>query len=246
MRDPLQHGILLPLEGRYYPLGFPLSVRSNCAAVLESVRSSWGDVPPAYSKPLLELHVVVEPGGMPPPPVFRAQRNLMIIAADPHNFAVCDRRGNFAFVNLRSGAFADPEFVRGQFLEAAVFHLLTQSCVTPVHAACVESGGRGILLCGDSGAGKSCLAYTCARAGFTYISDNESWLLRPEECAVVAGDPRRIRFRDTAAELFGELRGRQSYVTPGGKRSVDLPVVGFQGIRRAFRANIAALVWLRR
>ena len=103
-----------------------------------------------------------------------------------------------------------------------------------------------MLLCGPSGAGKSCLAYACARAGFTFISDNDSWLARDSPAALVAGDPRRIRFRDTAAELFGDLRGGEPFLSPAGKRSIDLPQAGLAGLRTAFHHPVHGLAFLNR
>ena len=170
----------------------------------------------------------------------------MMIVADAGNFAACDHTRGFAFIRLTEGALEDAAFARSYFLEAAAFHLLTQLHVTPVHAASVEWNGRGMLLCGPSGAGKSCLAYACARAGFTYVSDNDSWLVRDSPAALVAGDPRRIRFRDTAAELFEDLRGGEPFVSPAGKRSIDLPRAGLAGLRTAFHHLRHGLAFLNR
>jgi len=69
------------------------------------------------------------------------------------------------------------------------------------HGACVARNGRGVLLSGPSGAGKTSLAYFCARNGWTYISDNESWLVRSQP-GLLLGNPHRIRFGTARASCF--------------------------------------------
>jgi hypothetical protein len=181
-----------------------------------------------------------------PAPAFRAQAHLMTIVADKDNFAACDHTRGFAFIRLTNGALRDPGYARYYFLDGTSLHLLTQLHVTPVHAACVAWNGKGVLLCGPSGAGKSCLAYACVRGGFTYVSDNDSWLVRQARQACVAGDPRRMRFRPSAAELFPELRGGTPFVSPAGKRTIELPRPGMEGLRTSFHASVAGLAFLKR
>jgi hypothetical protein len=118
---------------------------------------------------------------------------------------------------------------------------LTQLSLTPVHAACVARAGRGLMVCGDSGAGKSTLAYACAQRGWTYISDNESWLLRAD-ARTVLGNPGRLRLRDRAVDLFPELAGRPA-VHFNGKLSIVLET---SGLDTAFACRPGRIVFLER
>jgi hypothetical protein len=113
--------------------------------------------------------------------------------------------------------------------------------VTPVHAACVARYGRALMLCGDSGAGKSTLAYACARRGWTYLSDNESWLLRSDGRTIL-GHPSRIRLRDSAADLFPELADRPA-INFNGKRSIILDAAGLD---TAFQCRPERIIFLDR
>ena len=82
--------------------------------------------------------MLVEAGGeAPSPPLFRAQRHLIVIAGGA-NFAVCDHTRGFAFCRLNATAAADRDFTRYYFLDAMALFTLTQLHVTPVHAATVE------------------------------------------------------------------------------------------------------------
>jgi serine kinase of HPr protein (carbohydrate metabolism regulator) len=92
-------------------------------------------------------------------------------------------------------------------VDALVYVLLELNYITSLHAGCVAWEGAGVLLHGESGMGKSTLAYACARRGWTYISDDSSSVLWDGGRTVI-GEPHRFRFRAEAPELFPELRGR--------------------------------------
>jgi hypothetical protein len=241
--DPFLREASLEHRFIYYPLGFPLHLKTNSVAVVKAAEAAWGDRPQAFEKPPLELRVIVEPGGdRPPDPVYRGQAHLMSIISDHENFAVCDYTRNFAFCRLNAAAAGDEQFVSYYFLEAVANFSLTQLYLTPVHAACVARNGRGILLSGASGAGKTTLAYFCAKKGWTYVSDNESWLVRAGE-RLLLGNPRRIRFRDNAACLFPELAGRPASSHPNGKMSIELRP---DGLETAYQCGVERVVLLAR
>jgi len=63
--------------------------------------------------------------------------------------------------------------VRYELLEFAVFTLATRvQGLIGLHAACVGRGGRGLLLMGDSGAGKSTAALHCLLRGLEFLSED--------------------------------------------------------------------------
>jgi hypothetical protein len=234
-----------PLEHRciYYPLGFPLQLKTNSVEALKTAQATWGGRPQAFAKSPLKLRVIVESGGRHPPiPVYRGQSHLMSIVSDQENFATCDYTRNFAFCRLNQAAVDDPSFVSYYFLEAIANFALTQLHLTPVHAACVVRNRRGVLLSGASGAGKTTLAYFCAKKGWTYVSDNESWLVRSGGRQLL-GNPRRIRFRESATDLFPELKGQQAAPHANGKMSIE---VCPDGLETAYQCDAERVVFLAR
>ena len=247
--DPLLFSVDLPLRKTCYPHGFPVTVATNSRQVLEAVEDSWADFSQQFLEPSIEVRVVVElgaPGGLPEPPVFRGQGHLVAIVSDGKNFAIWDREKRFAGMWLSSGAVQDSNWLRFHFLEAVVYVALAQLYLTPLHAACVAYHDCGVLLCGASGAGKSSLAYACARRGWTYVADDASSLVRSRGDRQVLGRPNQIRFRDNAAELFPELAGRLARRRPNGKMTIEVRTAELVCISTAPECRADYLVFLSR
>lgn len=247
--DPLRETVGLPLSALFHPLGFPLKIETNSERVLEAARESWSSFSPAFPTPPLRLRVAVAAEGSvgpPPAPVFRGQEHLFVILSDAGNFAVCDYTRSFAFCWLTPGALADPGWTRFHFLEALAYSMLSQLYLTPVHAACVSHHGRGVLLCGGPGTGKSSLAFACARRGWTYVSDDTGYLVRESNDRVVIGKPFQFRFRQSAADIFPELRGRLAGVDRNGKLTIEVRTQDLPGIATAPQSHIDRVVFLNR
>ncbi len=86
--------------------------------------------------------------------------------------AVCPA-GRSALVVVERELLRFPYHLRYELIEFAVFTLVARAQnLMPLHAACVGSGGRGLLLLGASGAGKSTAMLHCALAGMHMISED--------------------------------------------------------------------------
>ena len=235
--DPVSDKIKLTLKKTFYPLGFPIQVATNSRAVLVAAEENWGHFLESQSCPPLQFHICVSEGmgsDCSRAPVYRTQGNLFSIVSDPHNFAICDLKGGFASAWLTETTVEQKNYLRYFYLEAVAMCLLTSLYVTPIHAACVEIGGSGVLLCGDSGAGKSSLAFACARAGWTYISDDASYLIRDRRDRYVVGNSHQVRLRPSAAGLFPELENISETPRVAGKPSIEAPITSL--IRNASTA----------
>ncbi|MGH9663766.1 MAG: HPr kinase/phosphorylase, partial [Bryobacteraceae bacterium] len=193
----------------FFPLGFPMEITTNSGDVLEAAAESWGNfVQTSDESPArLDIHVEAGPAQIPGPPRFQWRGHLMSIVSDAANFAVCDFRANCAFFWINAAVAANRGFLRYYFLDAAALTLVQQSHLAPLHGGLVARNGRGVLLCGESGAGKSTLAYACARAGWTLIADDGTFLVRRHAACYGIGNYRAIRLRDGARRLFPELAG---------------------------------------
>ncbi|HEX4426924.1 MAG TPA: aldolase [Terriglobales bacterium] len=247
--DPVFSNFSLPLRGVYYPLGFAVEVSTNSAEVLVAAEESWGRFRKAFSDPPVRLDIGViadDSKECPPAPGCRARGNLLTTIADAKNYVVSDLNRGFAFAWLTQAAVEHRAYLRYYFLEATALTLLDALYLTPLHAACVEIEGQGLLLCGESGAGKSSLAFACARKGWKYLSDDSSAIVRKRKGRVVVGNPHQMRFRESAIELFPELKEQR--ITPRftGKMAIELATSTLPEIATITECQVDYIVFLNR
>jgi hypothetical protein len=247
LSDPLQQTIELPFRHTYCPFGFRLDLASNSREVLDAADENWGTYEPEYDDPPLTIRVLVQPGSqLSPQPVHRVQGHLYSVIASRENYAVVDLDALFAYAWVTERTIADHSWFRWFYLDAMAGTMLAQRHVVPMHSACVERNGIGVLLWGPSGMGKSTLAYACARAGWTFIAD-DSTILPQNRCdCVVTGKPHQARFREDAPRLFPEFDGYATRARPTGKLSIEVPMKALPGIRSAVRSEVKRMVFLDR
>jgi hypothetical protein len=238
----------LPLHGVFYPLGFAVEIITNDPAVLEAAGVSFGNLYSRQTSTALQIRIDVSEGGdeCPPEPARRAHRHLFSLVADADNQALLDLESCTCYIWLKKVTVNHSLYLRSHFLEKTVYLLLGSSVVTDLHAACVSKGGKGVLLCGDSGAGKSTLSYACARAGWTYTSDDTSYMINDSEVPCVVGHSHRVRFRPDSKTLFPELEGRELTQRLEGKPSIEVPTIELPGLVTASEVEVRSIVYLNR
>jgi hypothetical protein len=249
LEDTLAQSGDVLLRRIFYPLGFAVCVESNRYEVLSLSEQSWGAT--AQSSPCEPLKILLEviddePKFAEQEPGWQIEDHILTIIFDEKNFLVADLRVGIAKGRISSGSLNAAQLVRYFLLEAAALSMISTLRATALHAACVDWNGDGLLLCGESGVGKTSLAYACARAGWNYVSDDASYLILGSETREVTGDCGRIRFRDVAHKLFPELTGLP--VTPRltGKPSIEVATEDLDGLRRAQKTRIKYIVFLER
>jgi len=221
--DPTLCQFGLPLCRKYFPLGFPLELETNSPDVVEAADEGWGRFSKAFDEAPVRLALGMTDSNSVPSEfrsTFRSREHLMFFVADPENFLTFDFSSGYAFGWISRPVAADHPLLRYRFLTAAVM-LVEQSALAPLHGALLMRNGCGVMLCGDSFAGKSTLAYACARSGWTYISDDGIYLVRSRLDRYAIGDPHTIRFREDARALFPELAGHMPVVRPNGKIAIE-------------------------
>ncbi|HWQ53428.1 MAG TPA: hypothetical protein VN442_07070 [Bryobacteraceae bacterium] len=249
MGDPLLCSVPLPYCREFNPHGFPVRLATNSRTVLKAADESWAGIPRMFDETAVEVCCLVShnrAASLPPPPVFRARRNLLTSVADTDNVVTCDLSAGLASVWVTGAVASNREYLRYHFLEAAVYCLLDIRHVVAIHAACVTFDGHGVLLAGDSGAGKTSLAYACARRGWVYTSDDSSCLVRRGSGRMVLGNPRAFRFRETAGQLFPEFSGLKESRRAQGKPTIEVPTQALPAIRTARQSHVDYIVFLNR
>jgi hypothetical protein len=132
----------------------------------------------------------------------------------------------------RLGLTASPEALasgdlRSQPANRAIASWLASETVQLVHGAAVAVDGRGVLLVGIGGRGKTTTAIACAQAGFSYLGDD---LCVVETGSAEEGLPVRVHGVYATAKLNRDSRQRLGVrdwtvlgITSKGKDAVAIP-----------------------
>jgi hypothetical protein len=239
----------LTLEHMFFPLGFPLRIRTNSLEALRQCEQKWGVFQQEFDTEPMETHIhVVETdhAECPPAPQYWFTENLMVMVADGGNFCAGQFPDGKTRIVVSTAALRHPHYFTQVFLDCApALHMGTR-LTTPIHAACVAIEGRGVLLCGDSGAGKTSLSYACAQSGWQFVADDTSYLLAGEASRRVIGNCHHVRFRPSAAALFPEIADEP--ITPRilGKPSIQLPTGPMAHVNARRSAEVDFIVFLNR
>jgi hypothetical protein len=235
-------------------MGIPVDIETNSAAVLGVADQIWAGYPCVPREAALtgvaavSFRIVVSDRDAiiaPFPSMPVGQGHLVTMVQGASNFAVCDLRSSFGFARLTRDVAGDGAYFRYHFLEPAVYVMISARYLSPLHAACVELNGRALVLCGNSGAGKTTLAYACAMKGWKYLSDDATHIVRGRSDHTVAGRPLSIRFRETARNLFPELNAWTPERRPNGKLDLEINTSDL-GLATTFESKACGVVFLNR
>lgn len=205
--------------------------------------------PPRFDVSLvLRAGVARRPGGMPPPPHLQSGAGFLCGSIDADNFAMIFPAGCKAWISVTPGLLRFPQLLRYELIEFAVLTLAARSQgLVSVHGACVGRDGRGLLLLGDSGAGKTTIVLQSLLAGFEYLSE-DSVFVSPDSLEAVAV-PNFLHLRTDCARsmryaLRDSLRDAARIRRRSGERKfvLDLRSTGFPVASRPL--SLVGLVFL--
>ena len=112
--------------------------------------------------------------GREPPtaPMFGGNGLLGSVTAES-NCVILSPQTHSALVMISPRMIRFPYHLRYEYIEFAVFALAARvQQLVPLHAACVGTKGGGVLLMGDSGAGKSTVALQCLLRGMEFVAED--------------------------------------------------------------------------
>ncbi|MBV8073638.1 MAG: aldolase [Acidobacteriaceae bacterium] len=249
VNDPLSTRVVLEHDALFYPYGYPVRIRSNSRTTLEAAYISWSTYTHRHEDTPLDIRLVLSTSDSPAcvePPTFRSQGHLLSIVADRENFASLDLNAGFAFGWATEATARNQEYFRQCLLDVMIYPLLEVRHLVTLHAACVIYRSKGILLAGNSGAGKSSLSYACARRGWTFVSDDASAFRRCCPVPTVIGHPQKFRFREPVGQLFPEFRDLKSTLRAYGKPTIEVLTRTIDSIQGTDESHVDAIVFLNR
>jgi len=248
--DPTLSATPLPLQKTFYPLGFPVAISTNSDKVMDAAERSWGRFEKLFSIESIAVSIGVTDGGSsscPPAPVCRMRGHLLSNIADGENFAISDINQGFSFVWVNRATLEHPSYFRYFMLESTAMAQIANRQACGIHAACVELDGVGVLLCGDSGAGKSTLSYGCASAGWTFVTDDGSYLVYGRNDRMIVGNCYQARFRPESERLFAELNGASvTQRVDASKPSIEFSTNASRRLMTSQSSRVRHIVFLNR
>jgi hypothetical protein len=171
----------------------------------------------------------------PPPLGMFCGTGLLGGATDRSDFVVLSPLERSALIVLSEPMLSFPYHARYELIEFAVFTLAARvQQLVSLHAACIGRGGRGVLLMGPTGAGKSTLALLSLLGGFDFVSEDSVFVAPDTLLATGVANFLHIRAdslrwvdnaRDAAALRASPIIRRRSGVR---KFEVDLRQGGYR------------------
>jgi hypothetical protein len=117
------------------------------------------------------------------------------------------------------GYLVDPEamhpHIRAGYILSALAEILRQRGIYPLHAAALEKGGRGVLISGASGRGKTTSCIALLRDGYRCLSDDHPLLRVNGSGAELLSFPVKIDVTEQSIQFFPELRSARESLCRG-------------------------------
>ncbi len=178
LADPFGEHRPAVAEARLRLLGATFRFIADDHELLQLVTRTYGDLPqhrltPAPAAISLRLLRTADDRSArwktPPRPRTVTGGGLFCSTVDAANFAVLSPASRTGMVALSPRLLQFPYHARYELLEFAVYTLASRVLkLVALHAACVSLHRRGLLLMGDSGAGKTTLAIQCLQQGLDF------------------------------------------------------------------------------
>ncbi len=186
LSDPFREHAALTEQGPLQLLGGRFTFESNSHQLLGLAAAAYARLPRhrlAAEAPNLRVGLLVTSGGRarfaPPPLMTFSAAGFVGGASGSSSLIMVAPRQRSALVAVSADMLRFPYHTRYELIEFAVFTLASRvQGLVSLHAACVGSGNRGLLLMGPSGSGKSTVALQALLQGFDFISE-DSTLVAP-------------------------------------------------------------------
>jgi len=180
--DPFHERRAAAPHARMRLLGCDFEFESDSPELHRIVTAAYADLPRhklSADVPRCRIKLMLAPqarkiarGEMPPIEMFSGA-GFLGATTHPSDFVTLSPAQRTGLIVVSRAMLRSAYHVRYELLEFAVFTLASRVLgLAPLHAACIGRGGRGLLLMGDSGAGKTTAALHCLLRGLDFLSED--------------------------------------------------------------------------
>jgi hypothetical protein len=168
-------------------------------------------------------------------PHFRGLHHVVTASFGSGNVFIFDILRRTLNANISATVARDPRFWKDKLIPIALGVLGAAMGLVPVHCACLESEGDGLLIAGMSGAGKSTLSVALSQGGFNYVSDDWTYVSQRHGKIIAHGTSAPVKLLPDAAKHFQELDRHRTHVSMNGEQAYEVNVEEVFGaaVRRA-------------
>lgn len=187
--------------------GAPCDLRTNSlelAQALERLSISCGD----YGLSGFGMRVIVDGASREPigEQHFRGLHHVVTASFGRSNLFVWDILRRTLSASVSATVAGDDRFWKEKLIPLTLGVLGCAMGLVPVHCACLESDGDGLLIAGVSGVGKSMLSVALCEEGFNYVSDDWTYMSLRHDGIVAHGTSAPLRLLPDAAKHFQSLQ----------------------------------------
>jgi hypothetical protein len=196
---------------------------SQLARVLESLSISTDYAAPGG----FSMRVFVEEASdaVAGEPHFRGLHHVVTASFGSSNLFVFDILRRTLSARVSAAIVRDERFWKEKLIPITLGVLGSAMGLVPVHCACLELDGEGLLIAGASGAGKSTLSVALSEAGFNYVSDDWTYMSRRGNGIVAHGTSAPVKLLPDAVEHFQNLQGRSLQRSMNGELAYEVDIV---------------------
>jgi hypothetical protein len=179
-------------------------------------------------------------------PYFRALEHLYFGTYGPGDSLLVDQRSRRVVASMSVETAQDAGFWKRVILPCLAG--ITSACVglAPVHCACVVKDQFGLLIHGESGSGKSTLALTLSLNGFSYVSDDCTYVSRSKERVQCWGSSAPLKLVPDAIRYFPQLANMEPSESLNGELAYQVDPSAVFGVPRASNCRPRWIIFIER
>lgn len=248
--DFLKRRAETPLQEYFLAAGARCELSTNSSAILEAARETFLPITTPATRPDFRLRFWVD-GKLTsrppwPKPYVRGLDHLVFAGFDTQNSLLMDLRMRQAIGRFSPAMGADQVYWRTVVFPVLLTVLGPSAGVTGVHCGCVAREGCGLLLAGRSGSGKSTLTFALARIGFSFLSDDWTYLSCAGGELRAWGLTARLKLLPDTIQLFSELQAFTLGTSVNGEQAYEIDPELHLGFHRSRWCDPCVVVFLER